>query len=466
MKNMVDTTNTTYVLDTSVLIDNPNVINNELVGDNIIIPLSVIRELDVLKTSISSSQARQARQALRNIKFILSEKEDNSFNAEETIYLTSIKNKAQRKDGGYLNIEFNHSAIQEDDVLYDKFSLETNDDRIIAVAYNYSKEIDNVILLTKDTGMAVIATSLGVLAHIYTSSSDNFDPGEGIKNYDAVSDEKNKLYSGEKVLIKPFEATESYPANTGIVVNDGTRSSAIGISDGKYIHPVKWDTFFAGSHARGVEQNIAASLMLGYTKHDRENGRNGEFFGSISGRAGSGKTYLTLGCAIESLKQGVHDNIKVFRPTVAPSKNSNLGFLPGDLETKLEPWYYAINDALVNLGAEEITVKGKSGGLVNVTEKISIEPINFVRGRGFHNSFIIIDEAQNLETHEIITLLTRVGSGSCVVMTWDPSQIDNPLISSGRAEGPLEAIKRTIKSDMTWHVELKRSERGGVSSLF
>lgn len=459
----------TYILDTSVLIDNPHIIKNELIGDNIIIPLSVVRELDGLKNSLNSSQARQAREALRNIRYLLLDQteEITPHSIEDNIIdITSLKNKAEREHGGYLHIEFNHNTIQQTDPLYEKFNIETNDDRIIAVAYNYTHEEDKVVLLTKDTAMAIIATSLGVSSHLYTSSSDNFHPGTGLKQYDSIGDEVQKLYSGEVALLKPFEVLKDYPANTGVLVNGDSKAQALGISDGQHIHPIKWDTFFAGSHARGAEQNVAASLMLGETKHDRDNGRNGEFFGSISGRAGSGKTYLTIGCAIESVKQGVHENIKIFRPTVAPSKNSDLGYLPGDLEAKLEPWYYAISDALDNLGVDDITVKNKNGGLVNITEKISIEPINFVRGRGFHNSFIIIDEAQNLETHEIITLLTRVGEGSCVVMTWDPSQIDNPLISSGKAEGPLEAIRRTQHNDMTWHVELKRSERGGVSALF
>lgn len=460
---------TTYILDTSVLIDNPHIIKKELIGDNIIIPLSVVRELDGLKNSLNSSQSRQAREALRNIRYILldSTENENTQNIEDSVFdMTALKNKAERKQGGYLHVEFNHNTIQKNDPLYERFVIETNDDRIIAVAYNYNKEENNVVLLTKDTAMAIIATSLGISSHLYTSSSDNFNIGTGLKHYNSAGDEVSRLYSGEKVLIKPFEVLKEYPANTGVLVQGDSKAQALGISDGQYIYPIKWDTFFAGSHARGAEQNIAAALMLGETKHDRDNDRNGEFFGSISGRAGSGKTYLTIGCAIESVKQGIHENIKIFRPTVAPSKNSDLGYLPGDLEAKLEPWYYAIKDALDNIGVDDINVKNKNGGLVNITEKISIEPINFVRGRGFHNSFIIIDEAQNLETHEIITLLTRVGEGSCVVMTWDPSQIDNPLISSGKAEGPLEAIRRTQNNDMTWHVELKRSERGGVSALF
>ena len=186
----------TYILDTSVLIDNPHIIKNELIGDNIIIPLSVVRELDGLKNSLNSSQARQAREALRNIRYLLLDQteEITPHSIEDNIIdITSLKNKAEREHGGYLHIEFNHNTIQQTDPLYEKFNIETNDDRIIAVAYNYTHEEDKVVLLTKDTAMAIIATSLGVSSHLYTSSSDNFHPGTGLKQYYSIGDEVQKL---------------------------------------------------------------------------------------------------------------------------------------------------------------------------------------------------------------------------------------------------------------------------------
>lgn len=450
-----------YILDTSVLIDNPNILVDDLHGDTIVLPLSVIMELDALKSSQTLSTARQARHAIRNIRSILQDGNDGGKSV-------GINDSAHREHGGFLIIELNHNTISLVDEIYGKFVPENNDQKIIAVAYNYSKgdNNDDVILLTKDTNMSIIASSLGVYSQIYTSSRDEFSLSSGINTWTTTQHNvAEKLYQGQPVLITPYDKTKNFPVNTGVEVVNGS-STALGVSDGHSVIPIPWDKEFFGSSARGKEQSVAASLMLGDTAHDRDNNRNGEFFGSLCGRAGSGKTFLALGCALQSVLDGTHSNIKIFRPTVAPSKHSNLGFLPGSMEDKMQPWTLAITDILDTLGVDSRTVKDKEGFHRPLSDVISIESINHVRGRGFHNSFIIIDEAQNLEPHEIVTLLTRVGSGSCVVMTWDPSQIDNPLISSGRAEGPLEALRRTLGHDMVWHVELVRSERGGVSSLF
>lgn len=444
-----------YIIDTSALIHDPDLVFNSFKGRDIIIPIAVVRELDKHKTR-QEHPGRAARKVLRNIYDIRNESPGG------------VNEKWDRPCGGTLLVELNHESLHVD--LESKIAnigqgfTDSNDDKILTVALNFSHELDDdVILITNDLAMSVKASASGIKNERHQTRAEKFTLGKGIKTISPQGDEIEKLMNGNPVFLDE-ETAKSLPTNTGVIVSSGS-TSGLGISNGESILPIDKNVELCGVNPRGAEQIIAANLMTGnHAGRNRENPH--EFFGSLSGRAGSGKTFLAIAAGLEMVKRGEYNKVRVFRPTVAPSKNSNIGFLPGNEEEKMAPWRAAINTVLENMGVEDEHYKNSEGFSTSLSEKVTIETLNFIRGQGYHNDFIIIDEAQNLEVHELITALTRVGSGSCVVITWDPSQIDNPYIKNGLAEGPIEALMRTMPNDIVWHVEFEKSRRGGVSALF
>ena len=336
--------------------------------------------------------------------------------------------------------------------------LEIPDDYIRLVALNIQKEFpdEEVVLVTQDKAMDLIAQSWGIKTHRHISMNDNFTIPSGIEEYTPLSDEIDQLYDRNFGYVVVED--EEFPMNSGVIVSSGS-SSALTIAHGDTLMLADQNIDIAGIQPHGSRQIIAANLLSGL--HAGENPE--EFLGSLSGRAGSGKTLLAIASGLQSVADGNHEKVMIFRPTMPISKTTDLGFLPGDLDDKLSPWKAAIDDVIDFIAPDGYLQEGRKH--IDVSSVVSVEPINFVRGRGFRNAFVIIDEAQNCEPHVIKTLLSRLGRGSCVVMTWDPGQIDNPYISHRVADGPMGALKQTFGNPMVWHMELRGAERGGVSAL-
>ena len=433
-----------YILDTSAIINDPKIILEGYPGHNIIIPITVIEELDKLKDKPDHPR-KQARYALKII--------DDIFPHDKPIDSHGV----ERNIGGNVIIQLNN--IDQSDIPQHA-RVEKNDDIIIVVAYNTMRKHgeNSTVLITQDRSMSIIARSWGIPTDYYTSIDDAFTLHKGIEMVNDQYIDTNVLYDQGFIHIE-----DDIPVNVGVVLG----KSGIGLSDGRgYIHRINNTINLMGAFPRGIEQTIAASLMLGEHNGTYEE----EFLGSLSGRPGSGKTFLALAAGLESVRRRHHDKIIIFRPTMPISKFTDIGFLPGDIEEKMNPWTHAISDVLSALKISDddtLAIEQEDGSTRHISfeDAISIEPINYVRGRGFHNTFVIIDEAQNCEPHVIKTLISRLGTGSCVVMTWDPGQIDHPFVKDNVAEGPLSVLKETMGNDNVWHVELQRSERGGISSL-
>jgi len=438
-----------YVLDTSTIIYDPLIIIEGYPGDELVIPLTVIRELDKIKVE-HGSKGERTRRAINYI----SQLKDNSDK--------EIISGVNRPCGGILRVELNHIILQDIDQSY----LTQEDDKIIAVAKNLSDEGVEHILITQDKSMSIIAETWGVKTTQHSFIDTTQEVPSGIHFIDTDSEVIDRFYREGSIHKDLVGIKEDVTVNSGIVLRCGSQS-ALGIMDCKgNIEQLYGDSSLYNMTPRGVEQKIVSHLIKGEHNGDYVE----EFLASISGRPGSGKTSIALSSGLSLVQEGIYDRIIIFRPTVNLSRNSDLGFLPGDIDDKLAPWKEAINDVLRDLGLDNnkedndaIVVSGKA---LPLHEVISVEPINYVRGRTFTNSFVIIDEAQNLEPGELRTLLTRLGKGSACIMTWDQGQIDNNFIRSGKAEGPLSVLNTTHNQPNVFHVNLPRCERGGVSELF
>lgn len=456
-----------------MLIDNPDFLTTKLeAGDTAVVPLVVLKELDGLKKSARNSTSQQARSAVRHLCKIVGIEENTPV---EKIPFARQGRKCTLEKG----VVFIGSTTAEVEALAHisgpMAQERTNDVQVLAEWDWYHREYgDHTIVLTKDLNMSLRGASRGIAVELFSDKDREFHMPTGVVEYETERyKDIEDLFNGIDIVANVDDFSSKPHRNSGVLVSCGT-SKALGVfsvrTDGEaYIRPVEWGAPFMSNNARGVRQSIAAHFMLGGIAPGAKN-PNGEFLGSLSGRAGSGKTFLAVGCGLEAVKRGYYKNVRVFRPTIAPSKHSDLGFLPGGIDEKMLPWTTAIQDVLDHLGTEILVcqddAKGGRNRVEAVEKLVTVESINHVRGRGFHDSFIIIDEAQNLEPHELVTLLTRIGEGSSVVMTWDPVQIDNPMVSSGIAEGPYSVLKDRLDSEMVFHVELDRCERGGVSALF
>lgn len=430
------------VFDTSALIYDPRLITDGYPGDEIVIPMTAIREIDKIKSE-REHPGSAAREVVRRI---------------DSIRVTSptiISEGIQRPIGGKLRVELNH--ITDTSLVPEHASVTTNDERIILATLNLAKDNpdEDVVLVTQDGSMSIIAESWGVKTMRHEVVDSNEKLPSGVVYVTPQYDEIDELHSQ-----KTCEIEETVPVNTGVVISSGSQSG-IGISDGLgNIDLIDRNIMLHGIAPKGVEQIVAANLLMGRTNGHSDT----EFLGSLSGRAGAGKTLLALSAGIKRMLANEYHDIIIYRPTEPVGRD--LGFLPGNLDEKMKPWTAAIEDVLEAMAHDPNSVGGKTiESIDSIKDRISIESANFVRGRTLRNKWIIIEEAQNYEPVVLRTLLSRAGEGSAVVLTWDPSQVDNAYLRRNAADAPMSVLQNLLGDPMVWHVELHNPERGGVSAL-
>lgn len=423
------------VVDTSALIHQPELLESCYASDDIIIPEVVISELDGLKSG-TSSRAVSAREVFRII-------ESCETTQDEENGLRFI-----RPCGGYISI------TREILTTTDKESSKANDEKIISVAKDMTQHYDDVILLTQDRAMSILATIDGVVTQRHESTRKTYN-GE-IVVLDTYSGVIDDMYSQGYA----YAPGHNLQVNTGVIVKEGSQS-ALGIVEDEFtIKHIRENFSPCGVNPVDASQKIAMDLLHG--------GHSGnvaeEFLGALSGRSGSGKTTLAIATGISAVQQGYYDRVIVFRPSEPVGKD--IGFLPGGLDEKMEPWKQAIYDVTRTLGLSDVIGLGSGGKkCVPLEDILTIENINFVRGRTFTRSFVIVDEAQNLSMTELRTLASRCGMGSAFVCTFDPSQVDNAYLKEGRAEGVERFLTTVSGNPSAWHVRLTKPVRGGVSAI-
>ncbi len=415
---------TTFVLDTSVLLSDPGALGR-FDEHEVVLPLVVISELEGKRDHPELGWF--ARQSLR----MLDDLRVRHGRLDEPIPVGL----------GTLRVELNHSNAE---VLPAGFRVAENDTRILAVAANLAAEGLDVVLVSKDLPLRVKAASIGLTAQEYRAELAVNTGWTGMSELQLEAEDLDALYETGRLDLP--EARE-LPTHTGLVMLS-SRGSGLGrVASDKSVRLVRGDRDAFGVHGRSAEQRVAIDLLL-----DPEVG-----IVSLGGRAGTGKSALALCAGLESvLERRAHKKVVVFRPLYAVG-GQELGYLPGDSAEKMGPWAQAVFDTLGALVAPEVLEELAVRGLLEVL------PLTHIRGRSLHDSFVVVDEAQSLERGVLLTVLSRLGQGSRVVLTHDVAQRDNLRV--GRHDGVAAVIEALKGHPLFAHVTLTRSERSPIAAL-
>jgi PhoH-like ATPase len=415
----------TFVLDTSVLLSDPKAMFR-FAEHAVILPVVVISELE--KKRHDPEIGFFAREALRNLDELRAEHERLDF-------------PIAVGKGGSLRVELNHS---NQTVLPSGLQLGDNDSRILAVALNLANEGMAVTVVSKDLPMRVKAASIGLAAEEYRAELAPDSGYTGIAEVAISAEEMASLYDAEIISSK---AVADIPVNTSLVISS-ERGSALGrvTSPGK-ISVVRGDRDLFGLSGRSAEQRLAIDVLLDPTIG----------IVSLGGRAGTGKSALALCAGLEAvLERQIHRKIMVFRPLYAVG-GQDLGYLPGDAAEKMNPWAEATFDTLSSVVSHNVVEEVMARGLLEVL------PLTHIRGRSLHDAFVIVDEAQSLERNVLLTMLSRIGQNSRVVLTHDVAQRDNLRV--GRHDGVASVIEALKGQQLFAHLTLMRSERSAIAAL-
>ncbi len=413
------------MLDTSVLLSDPKAIFR-FAEHAVVIPVVVVSELEGKRNDPEIGYF--ARQALRNL-------DDLRVQHERLDFPIPVG------DGGSLRVELNHSNMS---VLPSGMQLGDNDSRILAVALNLAADGLDVTVVSKDLPMRVKAASIGLAAEEYRHEQVVDSGWTGLAEVTLGSDQMAGLYESEWMR---SDLVAGMPVNTGLIIHSD-RGSALGrvVAD-REVKLVRGDRDVFGLHGRSAEQRLAIDLLL-----DPEIG-----ILSLGGRAGTGKSALALCAGLEAvLERQQHKKIMVFRPLYAVG-GQELGYLPGDQGEKMNPWGQAVFDTLGALVSQNVLDEVVERGMLEVL------PLTHIRGRSLHDAFVIVDEAQSLERNVLLTVLSRIGQNSRVVLTHDVAQRDNLRV--GRHDGVASVIETLKGHPLFAHITLTRSERSAIAAL-
>ncbi|MDQ7807140.1 PhoH family protein [Amycolatopsis sp. A133] len=420
-----------YVLDTSVLLSDPWAVTR-FAEHAVVLPLVVISELEAKRHHPELGWF--ARESLR--------------------MLDDLRRQYGRLDaplpigdhGGTLQVELNHS---DPSVLPSGFRTDSNDHRILACALNLAAENAAVTLVTKDIPLRVKAGAVGLEADEYRAQEVTPSGWTGMADVDVEQDVLDTLFGGGTVDPVEYGMDElaELPCHTGLRLLAGSSSALGRITADKRIRLVRGDREAFGLHGRSAEQRVALDLLL-----DSDVG-----IVSLGGRAGTGKSALALCAGLEAvMERRQHRKVVVFRPVYAVG-GQDLGYLPGSESEKMQPWAQAVFDTLGALVSQDVLDEVFDRGMLEVL------PLTHIRGRSLHDTFVIVDEAQSLERNVLLTVLSRLGTASRVVLTHDVAQRDNLRV--GRHDGVSAVIEKLKGHPLFAHVTLTRSERSPIAAL-
>jgi PhoH-like ATPase len=415
----------TYVLDTSVLLADPAAMTR-FDEHEIVLPIVVITELEAKRNHPELGWF--ARQTLH----LLDDMRVTHGRLDEPLPVNDA--------GGTIRVELNHTDAA---VLPAGYRLGDNDSRLLAVALNLANEGADVVLISKDLPLRIKAASIGLPAQEYLAEQV-VSGWTGMAEIEIAGSTVDQLYADDVIDIA--EAAE-LPCHTGLVLLS-ERGSALGrVTPDKLVRLVRGDREAFGVHGRSAEQRVALDLLL-----DPEIG-----IVSLGGRAGTGKSALALCAGLEAvLERRQHRKVMVFRPLYAVG-GQELGYLPGTEAEKMSPWGQAVFDTLGALVSPHVIDEVLDRDLLEVL------PLTHIRGRSLHDAFVIVDEAQSLERGVLLTVLSRVGQNSRVVLTHDVAQRDNLRV--GRHDGVAAVIEALKGHPLFAHVTLTRSERSPIAAL-
>jgi len=415
-----------YVIDTSVLLSDPGALKY-FAEHEVVVPLVVITELEGKRNHPELGYF--ARTALR--------------------FLDDLRLEHGRLDrpmpvneaGGTLRVELNHTDAE---VLPPGFRLGDNDSRILAVALNYAAEGREVVLVTKDLPLRVKAATVGLPAEEYRHELARDTGWTGLVSLDLSAAALDELY--DRGSVATAEVLD-LPCHTGVLARGGGSSALGRVHPDKLLRLIRTDRDVFGLHGRSAEQRVALDLLM-----DPQVG-----IVSLGGRAGTGKSALALAAGLEAvLERKLHERVLVFRPLYAVG-GQELGFLPGTETEKMSPWGQAVFDTLGSVVHRDVVDE------ILARDLLEVLPLTHIRGRSLHNAFVIVDEAQSLERNVLLTVLSRIGQNSRVVLTHDVAQRDNLRV--GRHDGVAAVVEKLKGHPLFGHVTLTRSERSPIAAL-
>ncbi|MFB7124003.1 PhoH family protein [Kitasatospora xanthocidica] len=421
----------TYVLDTSVLLADPLAMTR-FEEHEVVLPVVVVTELEAKRHHPELGYF--ARQALR----LLDDYRIRHGRLDEPIPVGEL--------GGTIRVELNHSDVSILPVGYRAGGGEA-DTRILAVARNLQAEGYDVTVVSKDLPLRIKASSVGLLAEEYRAELAITSGWTGMTELHVPADQVDALFSVGHDAGVDVDGAAELPVHTGLVLTS-ERGRALGrvTGDGR-VRLVRGEREAFGLRGRSAEQRVALDLLL-----DPEIG-----IVSMGGRAGTGKSALALCAGLEAvLERRQHRKVMVFRPLYAVG-GQELGYLPGSEAEKMGPWAQAVFDTLSAVTTPDVIEEVISRGMLEVL------PLTHIRGRSLHDAFVIVDEAQSLERNVLLTVLSRIGQGSRVVLTHDVAQRDNLRV--GRYDGVVAVVEKLKGHPLFAHITLTRSERSPIAAL-
>lgn len=435
----------TYVLDTNVLLYDPNAL--EVFKEHeLVIPITVIEEIDHFKKDLNET-GRNARMISRRL--------------DELRQSGRLSRGVQLPSGGTLRVAI---PTRDDQQMPGGFRDGINDNLILAVALKLSRESDrgDVVLVTRDTNMRIKADSLGILAEDYEHAHITFDESyTGVAERTISSEQMGSLYSQGWL---PWDEGDAYP-NQFLMLqaedNPGQTGMARYDQKQQRLRPVgKHREGVWGIFARNKEQLFALDMLLDDSID----------LVTIDGMAGTGKTLMAIACGLKKVADDrLFRRLVVSRPIFPLGRD--MGFLPGDVSEKLNPWMKPIFDNLDLLLGEHEAERDtrRTGGQPSYQALLDqgileVEPLTYIRGRSMPRQYLVVDEAQNLTPHEVKTVLTRAGEGTKIILTGDPYQIDNPYVDS-TSNGLTYVVERFKESAAAGHITLRKGERSQLAEL-
>jgi PhoH-like ATPase len=436
------TQRTRVVLDTSVLVADPSCLHG-FGGVDVVIPITVIEELDGLKARVDDV-GRAARTALRTIE---------ELRVRAGGSLATAVPISDEAGAGTLQIEIN--GVQRHLLIEHGLDPSLPDNRIIGAALGQAMHAPTT-MVSNDAALRIKAAHLGVDAAEHQPvgrSALTRDPGWA--TFETSHQTIDTLFTAGGLAVDAVDQAGWTKENSFAILRSGSQSALVRRVDDEFVvlghsAPEAW-----GLRARSKEQRFALELLMDPDVS----------VVALDGRAGTGKTVMAIAAGLEQVVEArSYERLAIYRPLV-PVGRADVGFLPGGLDEKLDPWMSAIHDAIVALTDQHNSHDARS--LIDeltTRNKLSLESVTFLRGRSLHRQLVIVDEAQNLEPTTLKTILTRIGEGTKVIFTGDTSQIDAPYL--GESNNALAVLIQAFGGQRCFgHVTLTSCERSAVASL-
>lgn len=430
-------TRKTFVIDTNVLIHDSTAIK-KFKDNDIVIPLAVLEELDSLKR-YTDEVGKNAREVIRYIDSLKGEKGD-------------LHTGVQIPEGPKVRI---YLGARQEKIEHFPLSLDRASNRFLLTAFVLKQRGENVVIVSKDFVTRVKAEAMDLEAEDYESLKLSYDQiYHGLKKIDTPKRDIDLFYKDGSLpipqeLLRPNEyVLLTSPENSSAVCKYNEKTKRL-----EPLIPISRDIW--GIQPLNVEQRCAIDMLL----------RDDISLVTLVGPAGTGKTLLALACGMRKVfDENIYSRILISRPIVPLGKD--IGYLPGTKEEKLTNWMQPIFDNLEFLCS---TTSGEGNGAATIefimqSKKIEMEAVTYIRGRSLPKMYMIIDEAQNLTPHEIKTIISRAGKGTKVILTGDPTQIDNPYLDKD-SNGLTYTVGRFKNHRIFGHMFLERTERSELASI-